>query len=142
MYFRFYVLALIAVLMLTSCTSKNPATTAQTHSSVGNATRNTTGVDKKSRTVLPITQSQAHTVTSEKDLVALTIPAGWRKFKQGQLDAVLSVADKGNKNVGLVFRIPKAAYASNTTLDEFVQQREEASTLGLEDFKAVETTPI
>ncbi|MGZ0040497.1 DcrB-related protein [Paenibacillus ottowii] len=55
---------------------------------------------------------------------------------------MLSVADKGNKNVGLVFRIPKAAYASNTTLDEFVQQREEASTLGLENFRAVETTPI
>ncbi|KZE66633.1 hypothetical protein AV545_03125 [Paenibacillus jamilae] len=141
-YFRFYVLALIAVLMLTSCTSKNPATTAQTHSSVDNATRNTTGVDKESRTVLPITQSQAHTVTSEKNLVALTIPAGWRKFKQGQLDAVLSVADKGNKNVGLVFRIPKSAYASNMTLDEFVQQREEVSTLGLENFKDVETTPI
>ncbi|KAF6637347.1 hypothetical protein H6F38_00445 [Paenibacillus sp. EKM208P] len=141
-HFRFYVVALIAVLMLTSCTSKNAATAVQTNSDVDNATHNTKVVDKESLPVPPVTESPAHTVTSDKDLVALTIPAGWRKFKQGQLDAVLSVADKGNKNVGLVFRIPKSAYASNMTLDEFVQQREEVSALDLENFKAVETTPI
>ncbi|ADM69448.1 hypothetical protein GMA19_01626 [Paenibacillus polymyxa E681] len=115
-YFRFYVVALIVVLMLTSCTTKNAATTVQTNSDVDNATHNTIVVDKESLPVPPVTESLAHTVTSDKDLVALTIPAGWCKLKQGQLDAVLSVADKGNKNVSLVFRIPKSAYASNMTL--------------------------
>ncbi|MGF9641706.1 MULTISPECIES: hypothetical protein [Paenibacillus] len=141
-HFRFYVIALIAVLMLTSCTSKNAATAVQTNSDVDNAAHSTTVVDKESQPVLPVTESLPHTVTSDEDLVALTIPAGWRKFKQGQLDSVLSVCDKEKKNVGLVFRVPKSAFANNMTLDEFVQQREEISALGLENFKAVDTTPI
>lgn len=93
-HFRFYVIALIAVLMLTSCTSKNAATAVQTNSDVDNAAHSTTVVDKESQPVLPVTESAPHTVTSDEDLVALTIPAGWRKFKQGQLDSVLSVCDK------------------------------------------------
>ncbi|MBU9708161.1 hypothetical protein KSP24_14675 [Paenibacillus sp. AK121] len=141
-YFRFYIVTLIALFILTSCNSKNAVTTVHTNSNVDNTTHNTAVVDKESQPVPHVTESSAHTVTSDKDLVALTIPAGWRKFKQGQLDSVLSVCDKEKKNVGLVFRVPKSAFANNMTLDEFVQQREEISSLGLENFKAVDTNPI
>lgn len=93
-HFRFYVIALIAVFHAYQLHSKNAATAVQTNSDVDNATHSTTVVDKESQPVLPVTESLPHTVTSDKDLVALTIPAGWRKFKQGQLDSVLSVCDK------------------------------------------------